>query len=338
MQDPITQLSLVLLNCGASVRLVMERAFPNTLKNRILEVHLEGPAVKGHRISVDDFGRLIHNIQLATKRLGQRIAGQEGKRTGRLVKDVEAACRLEIIAVHAGSVSVQLGLPPPAAQPSIFGDTGGLALERLLDGLEMLDRSDNEWPTDFDPAVVDPVLELGRILNHGVEKIEFKYGLREGKRRKTTYTPRLRDRIEKRIAAPVRQQVTLIGFLLEIDFKDRTAEIHQTLGQVIKTSFPETLDEIVLAAAKRQVKIIGTGDKDETGRIGKVEAIHLEICEGPKKVQLVEQIALASSDDPFAGRAPVQNLSTFFKNFPDNRSAEEMIRDLRANRSPREID
>lgn len=326
-----------MLNSGPSVRLLKESIFP-IVNNRILEVHLEGPAVKGHRISVDDFGRLIHNIQLATKRLGQRIAGQEGKRSGRLIKDVEAACSLQIVAIGAGSVRVHLGLPAPANQPSIFGDTGGLAVERLLDGLEMLDRTDNEWPTDFDPAVVDPVLELGRILNHGVEKIEFKYGQRSGKRRKTTYTAKLRDRIEKRISAPMRQQISLIGFLLEIDFKDRTAEIHQTLGQVVKFSFPETLDGIVLAAAKRQVKVIGKGDKDDAGRIGKVEALHLEVCEAPQKAVLIKQAFIARREDPFAGRAPLASVSGFFKNFPDKRSAEEMIRDIKENRSPREMD
>lgn len=308
------------------------------MNRRVLEVHLDGPAVKGHRISVDDFGRLIHNIQLATKRLGQRIAGQEGKRVGRLLKDVEASCSLQVVALKPGSVRVHLGLPPQPSQPSMFGDTGVLALERLLDGLEMLDRSDDEWPTDFDPAVTDPVLELGRILKHGVEKIQFKFGTRSGQPRKTTYTSKLREKIEKRISAPTHQQFPLVGFLLEIDFKDRTAEVHQTLGRVVKVSFPEAMDDIVLEGAKRQVKVIAIGDKDDTGRIGNVEAVHLEICDStPRGSRVLEQSPRFKTEDPFAHCSPIEDLSAFFGNSPDKRNPDAMIRELRANRAPREI-
>lgn len=311
------------------------------MSTRNLDIRLIGPAVENHRISIDDFERLIHNIQLAVKRLGQRIAGQEGKRQGRIAKDVESSCSLDIIAIKAGSVAVQLGLPPPQQQPPLFGDTGAQAIERLLDGMAMLSKDSSGWPTDFDPSVTDPMLEVGRILNHGVKEIEFAYGAKRTSRRVVKYTPKLRVRIERRIESPAPEKVVISGFLLEVDFKDKTAEIHEPLGSVIRISFDEQLEDVLIAGAKKQVKVIGHGERDRSGRLGRVKADHLEVLDNTDLAIVSESTPLleflAPEVDPFSSTKPLSNLALFFKGSPDKREADDIIKDLGSLRKPRDL-
>lgn len=308
---------------------------------RILNVRLVGDAVRSHRISVDDFGRLIHNVQLAVKRLGQRIAGQEGKRQGRLPKDIESACSLDILAIEPGSVVVQLGLPRPKGQGQLFGDTGEQAVERLLDGMAMLSGRSKGWPKDFDPSVVDPMLEVGKILGHGVERIDFNFKRKSKAARAVSYTAAIRTRIEKRIESPVPEQVAVVGFLLEVDFKDKTAEIHEALGPVVKIKFEESLEDIVLSGAKRQVKVIGTAERNSDGRVGRLQVIHLEVLEdfspGPLEPGLFVS-EVSAGDDPFRGARPLTDISLLVGGLPDTRNAEEIIRDLGSLRKARRLD
>lgn len=275
------------------------------------------------------------------KRLGQRIAGQEGKRAGRIAKDIESACSLDILAIKQGSVAVQLSLPAPQAQPPLFGDTGVQAIERLLDGMTMLSNKSSGWPTDFDPSVTDPMLEVGRILNHGVKEIEFAYGPKTLRRRIVKYTPKLRTRIEKQIEAPTPAQITISGFLLEVDFKDKTAEIHEPLGNIVRIAFDKELEDVLLSGAKKHVKVIGLCERDHAGKIGKVKIHHLEIVEQANAPLATESPLLfqklSTTVDPFSNAQPLMNVGAFFGGFPDNRKAEEIIKDLRSSRKPRDL-
>jgi hypothetical protein len=311
------------------------------LTNRTLGVRLIGPAVDQHRISVDDFERLIHNVQLAVKRLGQRIAGQEGKRQGRIAKDVESSCSLDIIAIKEGSVSVQFGLPAPQQQPPLFGDTGALAIERLLDGMKTLSHRSDGWPTDFDPSVVDPMLEVGRILKHGVKEIEFTYGTKTKSRRVVKYTEKLRARIEKRIESPARQKIVITGFLLEVDFKDNTAEIHEPLGNIVRIAFEEELEEVLVTGVKKQVKVIGEGERDHLGKVGRIKIHHLEVID-TERSELVAETELLCPEtgkqiDAVKTTRTAANMSFIFGGLPDKRDAEEIIKDLRILRKPRNL-
>lgn len=308
------------------------------MNQRKLDIHLVGAAVKSHSVSVDDFVRLVQNVQLAVKRLGQRIAGQQGKKSGRMIKDVEAACSLQVLAISKGSVSVSLGLPPPPAQGNLFGDTGDRALGRFIDGMLLLEKSTSEWPAEFEPAVLDPILEVGRVLKHGVQRIEFRHGLR-GHRRVVRYTQKLRDKIERKIQSPTPEQISLTGFLLEVDFKDKTAEIHPTLGEVVRISFPAELEDIVLEGAKRQVRVIGLGHKEPAGRISKFQAVHLEILDSESLPEdLKAQPTLYEIRDPFAGIEILRDTEKIFAGFPDDRDAAQIISDLQSLRKPRRFD
>ncbi|UPT73251.1 MAG: hypothetical protein M0D55_15375 [Elusimicrobiota bacterium] len=305
-------------------------------------MRLIGPAVENHRLSVDDFERLIHNIQLVVKRLGQRIAGQEGKRQGRIAKDIESSCSLDIVAIKAGSLEVQFGLPKPQTQPHLFGDIGVNAIESLLDGMSMIDKNSDGWPKDFDPSVTDPMLEVGRILNHGVNEIEFKYAGTKRGQRKVRYTSKLRTRIEKRIETASPEELIIYGFLLEVDFKDKTAEIHEPLGNVIRISFESVLEDVILSGARKQVKVIGIGERDRAGKVGRVRAQHLEIVESLESDLIAEsQLVLdqgITGTDPFVNATPLKNISALFSGSPDTRDPDVILRDLRMLRKPRNLD
>ncbi len=313
---------------------------------RQITVHLEGPRVAKGRLSVDDFGRLIKGIQLSVKRIGLNRAGRRGGGPGRLPKEIEAACSLEVVSLDRGSLSVTLALPEPSEQVSLFEDPGEEALALLVDGLAHIEQATESWPEPIDPSVIEPLLDVGRLLDRGIERVELRLG--DGRvRRHAAMNLQLRSRLRSQIERPLPSETSTVGLLMEIDFKDHTAEVHEPSGNVVRLSFAPEEDELMREAAKARVRAIGEGERHTDGRLARVTLKRLEILDGgadegeqlpgrlPQEGQLTPWRRL---EDPFRDAKPLAELSILIGGLPDNRDPEEILRDLRETRIARSLD
>jgi hypothetical protein len=312
---------------------------------REITVHLDGPRVAKGRLSVDDFGHLIKGIQLSVKRIGLKRAGRPGRGPGRLPKDIEAACSLEIVALDRGSLSVTLALPEPSIQVSFFDDPGEEALGLLVDSLAQIEQSTASWPEQIDSSVIEPLLDIGRLLDRGIEHVTFSF-IDKKPYRHATMNREVRNRLRSQIERPLPSETSTVGSLMEIDFKDHTAEVHEPTGNVVRLSFASEEDELMREAAKARVRAFGEGEHHPDGRLARLTLKRLEILDGepdegedaPSRLPHEGQLTpWKRTDDPFRDARPMVDLTLLIGGLPDDRDTEEILRDLRDTRAIRRL-
>ncbi len=315
-------------------------------EKRQITVHLEGPRVAKGRLSVDDFGRLIKGIQLSIKRIGLNRAGRHGRGPGRLPREIEAACSLEVVSLDRGSLSVTLALPEPSDQASLFDDPGEEALALLVDGLGQIEQLTESWPEPIDQSVIESLLDVSRLLDRGIERVEVRLGDRRVLRR-AAMNLQVRSRLRSQIERPLPSETSTVGLLMEIDFKDHTAEVHEPSGNVVRLSFTPDEDELMREAAKARVRVFGEGERHPDGRLTRLTLRRLEILDGgagegeevpgrlPQEGQLTPWRRV---EDPFGDIRPLGELSAFIGGLPDDRDPEEILRDLRQARRIRPLE
>jgi hypothetical protein len=311
---------------------------------RQITVHLDGPRVAKGRLRVDDFGHLIRDVQLSLKRVGLARAGRPGRGPGRLPKEIEAACSLEVVSLDRGSLFVTLALPDQSSQGSLFDDPGEEALAFLVDGLAQIEESRATWPESIEPSVIEPLLDMSRLLDRGIERIELRLGdaLGEpGMRHRAVVNRHVRDRLRSQIERPLPSETATVGLLMEIDFKDHTAEVHEPSGNVVRVSFTSDEDELMREAAKARVRALGGGERHPDGRLARLVLKRLEILEDgtddgkDASARLPHEgrpTPWRRDDDPFRGAKPLADLGILMGGLPDDRDPEEIITDLRQSR------
>lgn len=315
-------------------------------ERREITVRLEGPKVAKGRLSVDDFGHLIKGIQLSIKRIGLNRAGRRGGGPGRLPKEIEAACSLEVVSLDRGSLSVTLALPEPPLQTSLFEDPGEEALALLVDGLAQIEQSITSWPEAIDFGAIEPLLDVSRLLDRGIEHLELRLGDKRARRR-AVVNRQVRDRLRAQIEQPLPAEISTVGLLMEIDFKDHTAEVHEPSGNVVRLSFAQEEDELMRVAAKARVRVFGEGERHPDGRLARMALKRLEILDGeveeredslarlPYEGQLTPW---KRQEDPFQHARPLAELAALIGGLPDDRDPEDILRDLRQIRTMRSLE
>lgn len=311
--------------------------------SRSLTLHLSGPRVASGRLSVDDLSRLAQGLQLALKRTGLRETGRPGKAPGRLPKEIEAACSLDLVRFTGGSVNLTLELrePPRPEQPPLFTipDPGEQALDALLDDLATV-ASDAPLPSRLELGVVEPLLDMTGLLERGVDEIAV-YDPMQPATPLAVLNRHVRARLRSFIERPAPTETGVVGLLLEIDFKDATAELHEATGNVVRLSFSPDEDERLRSAAKSRVRAFGTAQRESDGRITQLRLSRLEILEELSEVDSFRlpteglRTEWTSSTDPFLGVEPLHDVSVLIGGLPDDRDASDILADLRALRRPR---
>jgi len=263
-----------------------------------------------------------------------------------LPKEIEAACSLDVVAFEGGSVKVTLALRESSDQLSLLEDTGEQALEALILDLSAISATAEPLPANFELGVVEPLLDLSGLLERRIDRIELLPDDMGRPRAPVAVIDRhVRARLRAFIERPIPSEASVVGLLLEIDFKDGTAEVHEASGSVVRLSFDREQDERLRLAAKSRVRAFGTAQRDAGGRILSLRLVSLEILEEdlvlqdstrlPGERRLTEW---KSSEDPFASTQPLSDASVLIGGLPDDRTAEEILADLRASRRTRPED
>ncbi len=234
-----------------------------------LKAHLEGPAVATGQIALRDLVHFGRQLQTALDRSARLIAGQTSSaQRGQPPRLIQQATALQVTSVEKGSFTLNFELP--RAQESLPGlDLGELALERLLSGLDIVRGAEPDLPIGYDIGVLVAWRDLGRLINHGIERVSFDLRTSNGQK-KATYDPPLHTRIIERIAGPDENRVVLEGRLLMADFKETglRCRLHLPAGSAVSCQFDESLTEEIAQVLRHYVRVTGTAEIDQfTGEI-----------------------------------------------------------------------
>ena len=214
-----------------------------------LYVTFDGATVSKHGVPVDDFAATLEGIQdamrLMVEHLGDRRPGP-----GQPPKWVRDQSGLRIAAKHPGSLVAELVLePPPDGQTYLdsFGPQAMVALQNW-DGNE-----DSNLPR----PVTDKLYEISQALSDGVR---LWLGSADVPR-KVEVKPR------EHAANPPREtaDALLHGWLKEVNWEKRTAQLHRGAGDYVSLRFDSTLDDEMLGLATQYVAVRGEGSFNKNG-------------------------------------------------------------------------
>lgn len=102
-------------------------------------------------------------------------------------------------------------------------------------------------------------MEGGKLFSLGIDTIDFELQTKSTTSIRSSFTPKVYERIIARIQEPVVNKAMLEGRLLMGDFRDGNfaCRIHPKIGKPIRCVFGEEQKEAILAAMTRHVKLVG---------------------------------------------------------------------------------
>lgn len=229
------------------------------------EVKLEGPEIRPSRVRLDDLVRLGQELLRAVERVALVLQGSaDSQRAGRRPEDIRAAISLDLVQITHGSPSAVLHFDRSVAQqthPDV--DIGLLAFEKFVQGIETLASANDTLPPGFDSGVLLAVRDIGRLLERGVDRMEFSLGDDHHPLR-AAYTRDVYTHIQQRIVGPQINQRTIEGRLLMADFKERGSRlrVHPSSGEPVICLFDDALRDEVYRNILHFVRITGQAKED----------------------------------------------------------------------------
>lgn len=228
--------------------------------SRTIVAVFEGPAVARGRVSVPEFVRVLDGIQRSLVIVGQDLMGRQRTR-GPVPQTYTEQLTLELVATEPGSFTATLALPEPRT-PALI-DLGEEALDKVLEGIE----------AEFKKSVAPVLSEAARaVVRETILKAvgrDTRLTIRGGKaRREIVISEDAVNQAQAFVAEMPRPRgrTQLVGRLLEIDFKDHTAEVWDASGRMTRVRFDEELADVLKAAARMQVVVEGDAEVDDRGR------------------------------------------------------------------------
>jgi hypothetical protein len=282
---------------------------------RNLTLSVEDNDNSAHRISVQDLADLIVSVQRAMNKIGLMHSGRQVPKQGRIPKYIQDACRLDVVATAPGSFQISMALPSDSntTKESMLGQ---LAIKSIIVGLNAVHTG--EIPDWLTPAIARPLAGIDRVIASGNKKVRFFSTDMPGV--DSVYDANVGRTLRQVVSSRTIRRTSITGLLLEIDFKDHTAEIHQIDGSVVKTVFDAEIDEDIRDAAKTMIQAYGEVKSDSDGNILMFELVGFDIVDKDPEIPQSQQMELVSTFDVLWGR------------LPDERSAEEILMDIELSR------
>lgn len=239
----------------------------------------EGPSAEGG-VPLDDLLGVLEHFQFAIRRMAEDVAGRETA-AGRIPETIRSAGSLIFKRTRKGSLIAEMELAEPSGGE--IPDLGLEALGRLLAGLDE--------PRSLPPAVVREIALMRSAMHEGIETVTFAEPRSQLVAVLRRSAPELVDIEMTDIASVAPRRVT--GRLLEVDWRDRTAELHSP-GGVVRLAFPEGVGDELRRLATQQVTVQGPVELGADGRLRRV---------------MLESIESATADNEFWSPPSIQQMA-----------------------------
>lgn len=307
-----------------------------------LKIHLQGPAVRHHRLPLQDFVFFAQQVQNAVDRVARVLLGQSvGTQPGRKPSEIKRLCSLDIVEVKNGSLTVICDLPVQS-QSELFKDVtedlGEEALASFVKGIEVVGGQQPAMPRGYDEGVLLALRGGGKLFDHGIETITFEFRTHKD-RWISHYTREIYTGIVSHLQDPIENQRTIEGRLLMVDLRETGSRcrVHPPIGKPIPCMFNEAQKEAVLAALNRYVRLVGEAMEAEgeilSLKIGDIKVLDHDVdAEGTGE----KSTAIFKGKTDMEGLAAQQGVSavsdfdSLLGDFwPEDESADEFIASVR---------
>ena len=231
------------------------------LKNQ-LHIAFEGPRVREAGLPVEDLRKTLKHVQRAVRLMVGHLMGSDPSLRGRPPKFVGDRSALRLVRTAPGSLVAVLELPPPGTHLGLW-NYGHRAVNRLL-----------RWKGDQDPSLPPGVVEALKAVRNDLSEEIYLVRLRApGIDSSLTLTrmSQVRDR-----TTAEETDATLQGRLMMVDWKQRTAQLHNYGQPVIRLRFDAALDDEMKRRATQYIEVRGRGKFAEDGSLVDFHVRHLK--------------------------------------------------------------
>lgn len=227
-----------------------------------LRITLDGPDIGAEGIPLGEFIAAAEAVQDALRLMVQHL-GSRPTDLGQPPRWVRDASSLRFMGISHGSFVADLMLEPPASPQGSLEDLGGKALEALLEW-------DGSQGSGLPHVVKDRLRQVHSSLRDGVQ---VWYGEPTQPRKVQI----MRQGDPTRVTAG-QTDALLYGWLNEVNWNKRTAQLYDYSGDYINLRFPIELYEDMLRLATQYVEIIGTGRISARDRWTSVNVHQISAC------------------------------------------------------------
>ncbi len=227
-----------------------------------IEITLDGPAVADGAIELRRLIQLGEQFQKAVDRMAYALEKEQGSR--RKLHEVRDDTKLKFVGHRQGSFTAQLSVVRPPVLFEDFYDLASDALEKLVEGISQLKVGTNgKLPSGYDQGVLLVLKELGNLLNHGIDTIEFRLSSQQHEYR-ATYDQLFKTQLTEYIAEPEEKIAGVEGQLLMANFgRDKyQCHLYHTDHEYLRCTFDEDIADEIDDAIRHIVYAIGVATVD----------------------------------------------------------------------------
>jgi len=230
----------------------------------ILRLKVKGPHIKPGRIPIPELLVICEQAQTAINRQAEVLRGKRGLRPGPTATLVKDECTLELFSVGRGSAVMSFAgpEPKPEAQGDLELDVEKLGEAAVREVVGSLRSAKRKTPVAMDTGVKRAFQEMGKLLNNGVNWVEWTAPAVRGQRPRLTaiFDADVRARIEETAQDSSSKPVEIDGRLEMADFKlgDFKCIIHTPDGQRVTCSFATNIEDDVYDALRHIARVTGT--------------------------------------------------------------------------------
>ncbi len=206
---------------------------------------LRGPRIVEDGVPLADLQMTFKHVQKAVQLLVGHLVGQPSQR-GRPTNLVSQEGQLRLRSTSQGSLVTELVISPPHESDRPLEDYGSIALERLANWKEDQDHNMETVPSD----VAEQLVAIGPRLSPEVDLVRVSNS-------SNSSHAELRRIKPIKLAVSQTEEVLLYGWLNEVNWDKRTAQLHQYRNGYVKLRFDDTLDDKMLSLATQYIKIRG---------------------------------------------------------------------------------
>lgn len=197
-------------------------------------------------LAVEDLWKTLTHVQRAVRIMVGHLMGADESRRGRPSKPVREHSSLRLVRTSPGSFVAELELSPPYPAQRELLHYGAQAVNDILN-----------WNGENDPSVPQKVAEeLRAVANELSEEIDL---IRLGNPvTECSLTLTRMHHVRERVAAE-ELDASLQGRLMMVDWKRRTAQLHNYGDDYVRLRFDAALDDEMRLLATQYVEVRGRG-------------------------------------------------------------------------------